>query len=156
MAAPPAEASMPKTAKKSAKKMARKSAPRAAKKTAAKAPRFASVAIVVSDRNKSVRWYTETLGLEHLTDMDHWQTVGEKGRQVELHLCQVSEYDDKAPMEPGNSGIAFRVAGDFVAACTALAARGIEFTVPATKADWGWWAMIKDPDGNEHCIVPAQ
>jgi catechol 2,3-dioxygenase-like lactoylglutathione lyase family enzyme len=150
---------MPKTAKKPARKPAKKSASRSVKKPAAKAggsPRFSSVAIVVSDRNRSVRWYTETLGLDHMTNMDHWQTVGHKGRPGELHLCQVSEYDDKAPLEPGNTGIAFHVSGDFVAACRALAERGVEFTVPATKADWGWWAMVKDPDGNELCIVPGQ
>jgi catechol 2,3-dioxygenase-like lactoylglutathione lyase family enzyme len=117
-------------------------------------PRLASIAVVVSDRQRSVRWYTETLGLEHLTDMEHWQTVGEKGRPTEIHICQVSEYDDTAPLEPGNAGIALRVAGDFVAACQALADRGVEFSVPATHAEWGWWAMVKDPDGNELTILP--
>jgi predicted enzyme related to lactoylglutathione lyase len=151
---------MPKRAKKTMKKSAPKSAKKpAAKKSGAKSsrnPRFASVAVVVSDRNQSVRWYTENFGLDHIADMDHWQTVGEKGRPGEVHICQVSEYDDKAPMEPGNTGIAFHLAGDFVAACRALEARGVEFTVPATKADWGWWAMVKDPDGNEICVLPAQ
>jgi catechol 2,3-dioxygenase-like lactoylglutathione lyase family enzyme len=152
---------MPKTrAKKMAKKSVRKSAAKAAKRPAKRAsggrPQFTSVAVVVSDRQRAVQWYTQTLGLQHLADIDHWQTVGEKGRTGELHICQVSEYDDKAPLEPGNTGIAFRLSGDFVAACDALKARGVEFTVPATKADWGWWAMIKDPDGNELCLVPAQ
>jgi catechol 2,3-dioxygenase-like lactoylglutathione lyase family enzyme len=149
---------MPKTPKKGSKNTAKKTPPKPGKKPAAKtprSPRFASVAIVVSDRKNSVRWYTETFGLDHLTDMDHWQTVGEKGRPGELHLCQVSEFDDKAPLEPGNTGIAFHLAGDFVAACKALADRGVTFTVPATKEEWGWWAMVKDPDGNELCILPA-
>ncbi len=117
-------------------------------------PHLASVAVVVADRRRSVRWYTETFGLDHLVDMDHWQTVGEKGRPTQVHICQVSEYDDTAPLEPGNAGIAFRVPGDFVAACQALADRGVEFSVPATHAEWGWWAMIKDPDGNELTILP--
>jgi catechol 2,3-dioxygenase-like lactoylglutathione lyase family enzyme len=150
---------MAKPAKKAAKRVAKESAAKSRKKSAGasrRSPRFASVAVVVSDRKNSVKWYTETLGLDHIADMDHWQTVGEKGRPGELHLCQVSEYDDKAPMEPGNSGIAFHLAGEFVAACKALEARGVEFTVPATKAPWGWWAMVKDPDGNEHCVLPAQ
>jgi predicted enzyme related to lactoylglutathione lyase len=150
---------MPKSAKKSTKKPAKKAARPMTKKSTGKTsrtPRFSSVAIVVSDRKNSVRWYTEVFGLDHITDMDHWQTVGEKGRPGELHICQVSEYDDKAPLEPGNSGIAFHLSGDFVAACQALQARGVEFTVPATKADWGWWAMAKDPDGNEICLLPAR
>ncbi len=149
---------MAKSSKKPAKRNAKKSASRAAKPPARRAPakpHFASVAVVVSDRHRSVKWYTENFGLDHITDMDHWQTVGEKGRPTELHICQVSEYDDKAPLEPGNTGIAFRLAGDFVAACAALRARGVEFSVPATKAEWGWWGMVKDPDGNEICVLPA-
>ncbi len=150
---------MPKTAQKKAnQKPARKSAPKAARPSSKRLrgkPQFSSIAVVVSDRNRSVKWYTENLGLDHLTDMDHWQTVGQKGKGSELHICQVSEYDDKAPLEPGNTGIAFRLPGDFVAACDALKARGVEFSVPATKAEWGWWAMVKDPDGNELCLVPA-
>jgi catechol 2,3-dioxygenase-like lactoylglutathione lyase family enzyme len=150
---------MAKSTKRSAKKPTPKAARGRAKRSAPKSrgmPRFNSVAVVVADRHRSVKWYTENFGLDHLADMDHWQTVGEKGRPGELHICQVSEYDDKAPMEPGNSGIAFRLPGDFVAACAALAARGVEFSVPATKAEWGWWGMVKDPDGNEICVLPAE
>jgi predicted enzyme related to lactoylglutathione lyase len=149
---------MAKPARKSAKRSSKKPAarsPRPTKRSPVKAPQFASVAIVVSDRHRSVAWYTETFGLEHLTDMDHWQTVGKKGAPSELHLCQVSEYDDKAPLEPGNTGIAFHLSGDFTAACDTLKARGVEFTVPPTKAEWGWWAMVKDPDGNELVLTPA-
>ena len=149
---------MAKSTKKPTKKSVKKSASRSAKKPAKSAsakPHFASVAIVVSDRNRSVKWYTEMFGLDHVTDMDHWQTVGEKGRPTELHICQVSEYDDKAPLEPGNTGIAFHLGGDFVAACESLKSRGVEFTVPATTADWGWWAMVKDPDGNELVLTPS-
>jgi predicted enzyme related to lactoylglutathione lyase len=142
---------MAKTAKRPAMKSAKKPA-----KAVVTRPHFASVAVVVADRRRSVKWYTERFGLDHLADMDHWQTVGEKGRPGELHICQVSEYDDKAPLEPGNSGIAFRLSGDFVAACAGLKAHGVDFAVPPTKSDWGWWAMAKDPDGNEICLVPAE
>lgn len=149
---------MPKTANRPAKKSARKSASKSVHRPAQSSrvkPHFTSVAVVVSDRGRAVRWYTDHFGLDHLTDLDHWQTVGEKGRPGELHICQVSEYDNTAPLEPGNTGIAFRLSGDFVAACEALKARGVEFSVPATKADWGWWAMVKDPDGNEITVLPA-
>jgi catechol 2,3-dioxygenase-like lactoylglutathione lyase family enzyme len=146
---------MPKARKKRSQKAAAKPRKRAARRPDSR-PHFASVALVVSDRNRSVKWYTETFGLDHLENEEHWQTVGEKGRPVELHICQVSEYDDSAPLEPGNTGIAFRVGGDFVAACDALRDRGVEFSVPPTKAEWGWWAMVKDPDGNEIAILPAE
>jgi predicted enzyme related to lactoylglutathione lyase len=118
-------------------------------------PRFMSVAVVVSDRSKSVAWYTEKFGLDHVDDMDHWQTVGHKGSGGLLHLCQVSEYDKTAAMEPGNSGIAFQITGDFVSGCRDLEARGVKFSTPPTKFDWGWSAAVLDPDGNELYLVPA-
>ncbi|HTS33060.1 MAG TPA: VOC family protein [Thermoplasmata archaeon] len=127
------------------KKRAAKRPVRAAKG----APRFLSVAVVVSDRTRAVAWYTEKFGLDHVDDMDHWQTVGRKGVGGVLHLCQVSEFDKDGQLEPGNSGIAFTLPGDFVASCKALEERGVEFSSPATKYDWGWGATVRDPDGNE-------
>ena len=125
--------------------------------SAATRPYFSSVAVVVSDRKKATDWYTKTLGLDVIDEMDHWVTVGRKGRPGVLHLCQSTEYDPSAKLEPGNSGIAFRLPGkDFAAACETLHANGVEFSHPAEKADWGWWAMVKDPDGNEHALVPEE
>jgi len=122
-------------------------------KTGSVVPHFMSVAVVVSDRQKAVKWYTETFGLDHIDDSDHWQTVGRKGGGL-VHLCQVSEFDDKAQLEPGNTGIAFTVPGDFVKSCAALESRGVKFASPPTKYDWGWGATVRDPDGNEIYLAP--
>ena len=82
-------------------------------------------------------------------------TVGRKGRDGVLHLCQVSEFDTAGALEPGNSGIQLRLPGkDFANACETLAARGVKFSRPAEKADWGWWAAVVDPDGNELMLAP--
>ncbi len=137
-----------------------KNAPRRAKRTSAPkrkngGPAVQSVAVVVSDRNRAVEWYTETLGLDHVHDQDHFQTVGRKGKGGLLHLCQVTEYDPKGALEPGVTGILLTLPGDFVAACRALEARGVKFSTPATKFDWGWGASIVDPDGNELYLGPA-
>lgn len=118
-------------------------------------PRFLSVAVVVSDRAKAVAWYTEKFGLDHVDDMDHWQTVGRKGVPGVLHLCQVTEYDKDGQLEPGNSGIAFHLPGDFLAACKALEERGVTFSTPPTKYEWGWGAAVRDPDGNEIYLSPG-
>jgi len=118
-------------------------------------PEFLSVAVVVSDRRAAVKWYTEKFGLDLTADTDHWQTVGKKGRPGALHLCQVTEYDPKGKLEPGNSGIAFTLRGDFVKSCDALKARGVEFSSPPTKYDWGWGATVRDPDGNEIYLTPG-
>ncbi len=115
-----------------------------------------SVAVVVSDRKKATAWYTETLGLSVVQSEDHWVTVGQPGHEMVLHLCQTTEYDPNGKLEPGNSGILLHLPGkDFAATCAGLKARGVEFAQEPRKDPWGWWAMVRDPDGNEHCVMPA-
>lgn len=128
--------------------------PRTQKRTATK-PSFASVAVVVSNRKSAVEWYTQKLGLDVVDDHEHWVTVGRRGRPGVLHLCQTTEFDPDGRLEPGNSGILFLLPGkDFRAACDALKGRGVDFSKAPEKADWGWWATIRDPDGNEHTVMP--
>jgi lactoylglutathione lyase len=116
-------------------------------------PWVASVPVVVSDRKASLKWYTEKLGLKtHDTD-GHWVTVGGDGRGSVLHLCQASENRPKPiPLEPGPSGIVLVVPGDFPAECERMKARGVEFSQPPVKREWGWFATVRDPDGNEHYL----
>jgi catechol 2,3-dioxygenase-like lactoylglutathione lyase family enzyme len=120
-----------------------------------KGPQFASVAIVVSDSEQALDWYTSKLGLE-VTDHDgHWVTVGLKGQSGKLHLCQPSEGNPQDQLEPGNSGILLTVAGsDFGAACAEMKERGVEFSTEPTTEPWGTYAVIRDPDGNEHMLMP--
>lgn len=131
--------------------------PLPAQKKYANAPKavFASVAIVVTDRKRSVDWYTRKLGLDVIDEMDHWVTVGRKGRDGVLHLCQASELDPAIPAEKGNTGILLQLPGQFDAACAALAANGVKFSSPPQTAEWGSWATIEDPDGNELTVMPA-
>jgi catechol 2,3-dioxygenase-like lactoylglutathione lyase family enzyme len=118
-------------------------------------PYFASIAVVVADRRKAQEWYTKTLGLDLIDSEDHWVTVGRKGRDGVLHLCQTTEFDTNGTLEPGNSGILLRLPGkDFAASCEALKSRGVGFAREPEKAEWGWWAVIRDPDGNEHMLAP--
>jgi catechol 2,3-dioxygenase-like lactoylglutathione lyase family enzyme len=115
----------------------------------------ASVAVVVSDRKKATDWYTGRLGLDLVESMDHWVAVGRKGKGGMLHLCQMSEFEPNAPLEPGNSGITLRIPGtDFVAACGQLKENGVEFTEGPKKEPWGWYATVRDPDGNELFLMP--
>jgi len=114
-----------------------------------------SIAVVVSDRAKATEWYTKRLGLDVIESMEHWVAVGRKGHGGMLHLCQMSEFEANAPLEPGNSGITLRIPGmDFVAACRALQANGVEFVEGPKKEPWGWYATVRDPDGNELFLMP--
>lgn len=120
---------------------------------------FHSVAVVVSDRKRSVEWYTTKLGLDVIQQVEaqggHWVTVGRKGENGTLHLCQFAEFVPEFPLETGNSGIQLTVPGDFVSACAALEANGVKFRQTAKEETWGWWASIVDPDGNQIMLVPG-
>ena len=119
-------------------------------------PRFASVPIVVSDRQTSKRWYTDKFGLELIDDDDHWVTVGRRGGTV-IHLCQASENrPNPIPLEPGPWGYVFALPGDFRAACDRLAKAGVEFKTAPTQAPWGWYAVAVDPDRNELYLCPDE
>jgi catechol 2,3-dioxygenase-like lactoylglutathione lyase family enzyme len=153
---------MPKPRSKApARRHPSKSAKRATRPPSGKAsgsiPHFWSIAVVVSDREKAVAWYTKNLGLEVVQDMGHWVTVGHRGENGTIHLCQGGEIG--ADLEPGVSGINFHIPvkpSEFEAACAELAAKGVTFHRPAKYESWGWWASIVDPDGNVHMMTPDQ
>lgn len=130
--------------------------PKAPKKIVPPKPLFASVAVVVSDREKALDWYTKTLGLDVIDREDHWITVGKKGRTGVLHLCQADQAGPNVRMEPGNSGILFLLPGkDFEGNCAALKAQGVPFAQEPQTESWGSYAVIRDPDGNEHTVMPG-
>ena len=117
--------------------------------------RFFSVAVVVSDRKRSVEWYTKNLGLDLVQDLGHWVTVGRKDGSGLIHLCQTSEVGLDERPEPGLTGIEVNLPRAFHAAGAALRANGVTFRKGPTKESWGWWAGVLDPDGNELTLMPA-
>lgn len=118
-------------------------------------PWVTSVPVVVSDRKASKDWYTTRFGLDLIDDDGHWVTVGRKGKGSVLHLCQASENRPPIPLETGPSGIVFTVPGDFQAACARMKEAGVAFSQEPVKAEWGWYATVRDPDGNEHYLSPG-
>lgn len=128
---------------------------RASHRTAPSRPYFTSIAVLVSDTERSIEWYTRKLGLDLIHRDDHWVTVGRKGRGGELHLCRAADWSSDQPLEPGNSGILLHLPGkDFAQRCAQLKERGVEFAVEPTTESWGTYAMVRDPDGNEHSLMP--
>jgi catechol 2,3-dioxygenase-like lactoylglutathione lyase family enzyme len=119
---------------------------------------FHSVALVVADRQRSVAWYSQTLGLDVIEqgpgDDAHWVVVGRKGQNGGVHLCDIPTFDPAVPVEPGESGIQFDLPGEFRRSCAALKANGVRIVTPPTKRPWGWYAKIVDPDGNEIRLSP--
>lgn len=120
--------------------------------------RFHSVALVVADRQRAVARYTEKFGLdiiEHGPGTDsRGGVVGRKGEVGGVHLCDIPSFDPQCPVEPGTSGLDFRIPGDLRAGCAALRAHGVRFSVSPRRRSRGWEAQIVDPDGNVLRLTP--
>lgn len=113
-----------------------------------------TIGIYVSDQDRALAFYTETLGFEKLQDEpmgdpmppeDRWLVVAPKGSELPFVL--------RTP--PGTEG---RIGGfsnivwdtdDIQGTYEDLAGKGVQFTQAPARQWWGWWAQFKDPDGNE-------
>jgi lactoylglutathione lyase len=138
--------------------MVQKSAPKINPPSGLPLTYLSSIAIEVRDRKQSLEWYTQKLGLELLQDLGHWVTVGRKGSNGMIHLCEWAEVSDGDSIEPGLLGITLKVPGgekEFLAACEAWKANGVRFGQKPVKRPWGWYARLKDPDGNEFMGMPG-
>ncbi|MDG6902156.1 MAG: VOC family protein [Nitrososphaerota archaeon] len=99
------------------------------------------VAIVVTDAKKSLKWYTEVLGLEPRDTKGHWITVAPKGSKTVLHICESEE------PEKGNTGIALGTK-NLDETYRELKSKGVKFIHPPKDEGWGPFAQLEDPDGN--------
>lgn len=111
------------------------------------------VAMLVSDQDRALAFYTNVLGLEKRYDNPtpygpRFLTVGVRGQDFELVLW------------PGTPGKPESIRGLVPAVCTietencrvayeALRSRGVTFDPPEVlERPWGYVAMFNDPDGN--------
>ena len=119
------------------------------------------VPIVVSDQNKALRFYTETLGFEKRADYQipgnpRWLTVAPKGQDIELILVEGRyKVDPRAPpgADSGGNHWAFRT-NDCRKDVEVLKSRGVKFKEPApVEAAYGIAAYFTDPDGNHLTLL---
>ena len=119
-----------------------------------------TVAILVADRHKAIRWYRDVLGLPVAylgpndpdadpsadgtpEDAGHWIELGPLRPQTRIHLCQMPE------TEPGPTGITF-LTDHIRSEYERMVAQGVRFLYPPREMDWGeWLAEFVDPDGNQ-------
>ena len=108
--------------------------------------------MVVSDAQRSKKWYTEVLGFKVVLEKGHALAVSPNvnGPNLVLHLCG----DNFAPLEPGNTGIGF-TADDFDRTCKELSAKGVKFSLPPRDDDGYKIAKFLDPDGNEFWLFES-
>jgi catechol 2,3-dioxygenase-like lactoylglutathione lyase family enzyme len=107
-----------------------------------------TVAVMVSDAERSARWYEEKLGFEISNEDNHWVIARLKGADWMLHLCE-------GELEPGNTGIGL-YSDDVENTVADLKRKGVKFDQDYVKAGWGGNASFRDPDGNIIWIGPGK
>jgi len=126
-----------------------------------------SVAVLVSDREKSLAWYRDVLGFEVVNAEGHPIFLRSKYGGTMLHLCsKCEEWGTDRP--GGRTGIWIQCGplrmsrnektGVLVAASdptdvenayNELKSRSAVFSEDLKTEWWGKYAILQDPDGNE-------
>jgi predicted enzyme related to lactoylglutathione lyase len=111
--------------------------------------KVAYVALLVSDQDKALDFYTNVIGLERRGDYPtpdgpRFLTVGVKGQDFDLVLW---------PGTPGRANLGSAVYTIEVEDCRmafeTLKSRGVKFEPPdVLEFPWGYAARFQDPDGN--------
>ena len=103
-----------------------------------------TVAVMVSDIERSIQFYTEKLGLTLRLPGDHWAEVQAPGFTIGLH--QVGDNDPK-PGASGSISIGFQVE-NLEPAMGTLRDKGIQFGPQIVDEGNVRLAFFADPDGN--------
>lgn len=110
------------------------------------------VSIPTTDQNRALAFYTEKLGFSVMTD----QPFNDKQRWIELGIGKSETrfvLFDMGGAKPIGTPFNGALACDNVdRTYEELKAKGVEFTRPPTKANWGSFVSFKDPDGNEFVL----
>jgi predicted enzyme related to lactoylglutathione lyase len=107
------------------------------------------VALLVSDQNKALDFYTNVIGLEKRSDFPtpdgpRFLTVGVKGQDFDLVLWPGTP----ARIEAGSAVYTIEVE-DCREAFETLKSGGVNFEPPEVlEFPWGYAARFQDPDGN--------
>src|SRR6185295_17015724 len=105
-----------------------------------------NITVYVSDMDRSIRFYSETLGLKLAYRFgNNWASI-EAGRGLTIGLHPAS-----AQMPAGRKGsmaIGLELDGSIHEAMKALEAKGVKFQGPVNEGKAGSFVGFDDPDGN--------
>jgi catechol 2,3-dioxygenase-like lactoylglutathione lyase family enzyme len=106
-----------------------------------------NVTIYVTEMERAVRFYTETLGLTLAYRFgDHWASVVlERGLTIGLHPTTTPV---SAAARKGSPAIGLELTGPIEDAMRTLEERGVHFHGVADEGKAGKFAYFEDPDGN--------
>jgi catechol 2,3-dioxygenase-like lactoylglutathione lyase family enzyme len=103
------------------------------------------VSVPVTDMERSIHFYGETLGLQRVSETEGWPEF-QLGENVSLYLVDPTNIG-RAFEGPHTSSIALRVP-DVEAAKRALEEKGVEFAGETFDTGVCHMAIFHDPDGN--------
>jgi catechol 2,3-dioxygenase-like lactoylglutathione lyase family enzyme len=107
------------------------------------------VRIWVSDWERALRFYTETLGIPTTFRSDELGWAQLDTGTANLALERVAPDDVAAATFIGRHVGASLLVSDIAATHETLVRRGVHFPMPPTRMDWGGTlANLRDPDGN--------
>ena len=111
------------------------------------------VSVPTRDQDRALEFYTAKLGFKLATDQpfdgtQRWIELRIPGADTRLVLFTPTGREDRV-----GSFVNFTfMADDVEATYKTLKAKGVEFTAPPVKAQWGSSVQFKDPDGNTYLI----
>jgi catechol 2,3-dioxygenase-like lactoylglutathione lyase family enzyme len=107
--------------------------------------RDGNVTIFVSDMDRSVNFYTKTLGLKLAQRFgNHWASI-EAGR-LTIGLHPASNINSAG--RNGSTQIGLELEGDIEDSVANLRQQGVQFRGPVSQDNAGKTAYFEDPDGN--------
>ncbi len=98
----------------------------------------------VSDMDKSLEFYGDTLGLDIEQQEDDWSLVVAGAVRIGLN-----GRDQEHSGGEGGAVIAFAVSDDIETAVSELSSAGVEIVGDVAEHPWGKVATFLDPDANE-------
>lgn len=106
-----------------------------------------NVTVYVSDMDRAVRFYSETLGLKLAYRFgNHWASVeAGKGLTIGLHPASA----ESPAGRKGSMAIGLELTGSIREAMKTLEAKGVRFQGVANEGKAGAFAGFEDPDGNQ-------
>ena len=102
---------------------------------------IATVWLPVTDMDRAVTFYRDSLGLDVIEHDGDWSEVTAGDQRIGLNA-------NESPAGDGGAVVAFNV-DDLGSAVDELKGNGVEFTDEVSEHPWGKIAPFKDPDGND-------
>jgi predicted enzyme related to lactoylglutathione lyase len=102
----------------------------------------AAVWLPVTDMQRAVSFYGQTLGLDVTEHDDDWSEVDANGVKLGLNGTE-------SPSGDGGALVAFQPDGELDAEVDRLREAGVEFPDGISEHPWGRIVPFKDPDGND-------